>query len=315
MDLLFEGVEVAGTTRRPGRHRGDVNRVRQQGRRRRGTVLLPPRPPVRRPRLRRRRGGAGAVGLMVERPLPLPVPQVVVAPGSARRAMAQVACTFYDNPARSLMTIGVTGTNGKTTVTHLLAVDPRGERGAVRRDRDPRRCPDHPGGPRGPEDPRRRTPSGAGGGGHGGLLPRPRRGEGRRHPFRRRRVHQPEPRPPRLPRARWSAYFAAKASLFTEQRAALAVVNVDDEWGRRLLERLDPPHRGVLVGRRHRRRDGSGTRRRSSGGAGRSNCRSRASSTSPTPWPRRPAPPPSVSPRTRWCGASSGPDRCPAASS
>jgi UDP-N-acetylmuramoyl-L-alanyl-D-glutamate--2,6-diaminopimelate ligase len=33
------------------------------------------------------------------------------------------------------------------------------------------------------------------------------------------------------------AYFAAKASLFTPERAALAVINQDDMWGRRLLER------------------------------------------------------------------------------
>src|ERR1700722_3600348 len=64
---------------------------------------------------------AGAVGLMVERPLALAVAQVVVAPGTARASMAQAACTFYQYPARSLTTVGVTGTNGKTTVTHLLA--------------------------------------------------------------------------------------------------------------------------------------------------------------------------------------------------
>ena len=38
------------------------------------------------------------------------------------------------------------------------------------------------------------------------------------------------------------AYFEAKASLFTPERARLAVVNVDDEYGSRLVERLELPY-------------------------------------------------------------------------
>ena len=38
-------------------------------------------------------------------------------------------------------------------------------------------------------------------------------------------------------------YFAAKASLFTPHRARLGLVNVDDEWGRRLLARAEIPMR------------------------------------------------------------------------
>ncbi len=38
----------------------------------------------------------------------------------ARRALAQVAQRFYNFPDKSLDVIGVTGTNGKTTVTHLI---------------------------------------------------------------------------------------------------------------------------------------------------------------------------------------------------
>ena len=38
------------------------------------------------------------------------------------------------------------------------------------------------------------------------------------------------------------SYFEAKASLFTPERAAHAVVNVDDEYGRRLLDRLELPY-------------------------------------------------------------------------
>ncbi|MBI1884523.1 MAG: UDP-N-acetylmuramoyl-L-alanyl-D-glutamate--2,6-diaminopimelate ligase [Chlamydiae bacterium] len=38
----------------------------------------------------------------------------------ARRAMAQLACAFYENPAEGLTVVGVTGTNGKTTVSFLI---------------------------------------------------------------------------------------------------------------------------------------------------------------------------------------------------
>lgn len=37
-----------------------------------------------------------------------------------RMALAQLACAFYGNPSEKLSTVGVTGTNGKTTVTYLI---------------------------------------------------------------------------------------------------------------------------------------------------------------------------------------------------
>lgn len=61
----------------------------------------------------------GAVAVVAERPLPgLPVPVILVP--NARTALAQAACAFYGHPTRKLSTIGVTGTNGKTTVVHFL---------------------------------------------------------------------------------------------------------------------------------------------------------------------------------------------------
>ncbi|HET7815609.1 MAG TPA: UDP-N-acetylmuramoyl-L-alanyl-D-glutamate--2,6-diaminopimelate ligase [Candidatus Baltobacteraceae bacterium] len=45
---------------------------------------------------------------------------VIVVPDSARAA-SQVADAFYDRPSQSLMVAGVTGTNGKTTTTHMIA--------------------------------------------------------------------------------------------------------------------------------------------------------------------------------------------------
>jgi UDP-N-acetylmuramoyl-L-alanyl-D-glutamate--2,6-diaminopimelate ligase len=61
---------------------------------------------------------SGAVALVVERPLELDVPQLVVP--DARRAMAVVADEFFGHPSQELQLAGVTGTNGKTTTTFLL---------------------------------------------------------------------------------------------------------------------------------------------------------------------------------------------------
>jgi UDP-N-acetylmuramoyl-L-alanyl-D-glutamate--2,6-diaminopimelate ligase len=62
---------------------------------------------------------AGAVALLCERPLGLGVVEAVVA--DSRRSMGVAAAAFHGHPSRALQVVGVTGTNGKTTVTHLLA--------------------------------------------------------------------------------------------------------------------------------------------------------------------------------------------------
>ncbi len=60
----------------------------------------------------------GAVALVVERPLDVRVPQIVVA--DARVAMAVAADEFFDRPTAELQVAGVTGTSGKTTTAFLL---------------------------------------------------------------------------------------------------------------------------------------------------------------------------------------------------
>ncbi len=60
----------------------------------------------------------GAVALVVERPLELEVPQIQVE--SVRAAMAPAAAAFWGDPTASLPTVGVTGTNGKTTTAFLV---------------------------------------------------------------------------------------------------------------------------------------------------------------------------------------------------
>jgi UDP-N-acetylmuramoyl-L-alanyl-D-glutamate--2,6-diaminopimelate ligase len=61
---------------------------------------------------------AGAAALVVERRLNLDIPQVVV--DSVRGAMAPAAAAFYGDPTADLKTVGVTGTNGKTTTAFLV---------------------------------------------------------------------------------------------------------------------------------------------------------------------------------------------------
>ena len=60
----------------------------------------------------------GAVALVVQRPLDLPVPQLVV--GDSRAAMAVAADEFFGRPTEELAVVGVTGTAGKTTTAFLL---------------------------------------------------------------------------------------------------------------------------------------------------------------------------------------------------
>jgi UDP-N-acetylmuramoyl-L-alanyl-D-glutamate--2,6-diaminopimelate ligase len=38
----------------------------------------------------------------------------------ARRALAEIACAFYDHPSRKLALVGITGTNGKTTTSFMV---------------------------------------------------------------------------------------------------------------------------------------------------------------------------------------------------
>ncbi|HEY5025833.1 MAG TPA: UDP-N-acetylmuramoyl-L-alanyl-D-glutamate--2,6-diaminopimelate ligase [Acidimicrobiales bacterium] len=182
----------------------------------------------------------GAVALLVERHLDLDVTQALVAPGAARPAMAQLACTFYDQPARSLLSVGVTGTNGKTTVTHLLGsiFEAHGWPTTVIGTLDGTRTT--------PESPDLQR-----------LLAEARDTD--------RKAVATEVSSHALAQARVDgirfdaavftnlshdhldyhgtidAYFAVKASLFTPERAALAVVNQDDPWGRKILERGDVP--------------------------------------------------------------------------
>ena len=57
----------------------------------------------------------GAAAVVVERWLDVACPQILVP--STRVAMGPMSARFFDRPAERLTLIGVTGTNGKTTIT------------------------------------------------------------------------------------------------------------------------------------------------------------------------------------------------------
>jgi UDP-N-acetylmuramoyl-L-alanyl-D-glutamate--2,6-diaminopimelate ligase len=66
------------------------------------------------------RGAIAALGEpLAENDQQLPIPYIVVR--DIRTALANLSCTFYGNPTEELCTIGVTGTDGKTTTSNLIA--------------------------------------------------------------------------------------------------------------------------------------------------------------------------------------------------
>jgi UDP-N-acetylmuramyl-tripeptide synthetase len=60
----------------------------------------------------------GAIAVVVERELPVVVPQVIVE--SSAVALAILIARELGDPAKALTLVGVTGTNGKTTTTYLM---------------------------------------------------------------------------------------------------------------------------------------------------------------------------------------------------
>jgi UDP-N-acetylmuramoyl-L-alanyl-D-glutamate--2,6-diaminopimelate ligase len=176
----------------------------------------------------------GAVALISERPVDQDVPQVIVRPGEARTAMAHISAALVGHPATALTVIGVTGTNGKTTVTHLLGaiLDAHGMPTTVIGTLDGERTT--------PEAPVLQ-----------GLLADA-RDSGQKAVAMEVSSHALSQG--RVDAMRFDAavftnlgqdhldyhktmedYFRAKAGLFTPERSDRAVVNADDPWGRRLI--------------------------------------------------------------------------------
>jgi UDP-N-acetylmuramoyl-L-alanyl-D-glutamate--2,6-diaminopimelate ligase len=191
----------------------------------------------------------GAIGLLCEHFIPELIDQQVVqtriAPGTMRPTMARLAAAFYGFPARDLLMVGVTGTNGKTTVTKLLG-DLLGATG-------------RPTNVMGTLSGTRTTPEAtevqrilA------GVRDR-QKSDGHRHAVamevsshalvqsRVEGIHFDVAVFTNLSHdhldyhGTMEEYFEAKALLFTPSHALRGVVHADDEWGQRLLQRARIP--------------------------------------------------------------------------
>jgi UDP-N-acetylmuramoyl-L-alanyl-D-glutamate--2,6-diaminopimelate ligase len=196
---------------------------------------------------------AGAAALVVDHPLAVAAPQLVVR--SVREAIGPMAAAVFGFPARDLTVVGITGTNGKTTNTYLLESIFRaaGKRPGVigttglRIDGAP--SPLSHTTPEAPE--LHRTLARMRGAGVAAVAI-----EISSHALAQHRVdglivdaavftnlsqdhldlH-----------TTMEAYFEAKRALFTPAHARHAVVNADDPWGRRVLEAPSIPTTSYAV--------------------------------------------------------------------
>jgi UDP-N-acetylmuramoyl-L-alanyl-D-glutamate--2,6-diaminopimelate ligase len=63
----------------------------------------------------------GAAAVVAETPKPEGVSVPWLTTGDARLSLSELAAIFYGDPSRALTVVGMTGTNGKTTSTYLMA--------------------------------------------------------------------------------------------------------------------------------------------------------------------------------------------------
>src|SRR6202158_1215833 len=62
---------------------------------------------------------AGAAGIAIERDVPVPRGTTLLRMPSTRIGLAELAAEFYGRPSRRMKLAGITGTDGKTTTTHM----------------------------------------------------------------------------------------------------------------------------------------------------------------------------------------------------
>lgn len=188
---------------------------------------------------------AGSPGLLVERPLSLDVPQWHVT--SVADVLGEVAAHIHGHPSRELRLAGVTGTNGKTTVTYLVdaALRAHGDVTGVIGTVETRIAGERVAGVRTTPEAtdlqrllRRMRHSGVTAGvmevsSHGLAL-------GRVAGTRFDAAVFTNLSQDHLDfHADLESYFAAKAQLFTRRFTPLAIINVDDAAGRRLAGQVE----------------------------------------------------------------------------
>lgn len=182
----------------------------------------------------------GASLIVTEEALSDDIPHVIVP--DSHIALARLAACFHGNPAESMVMIGVTGTNGKTTVTHIikgiLEAQPRNKVGLIGTNSimmGDKKLPAE-----------RTTPDAVSL--HGVFREMADAGcthcvmEVSSHALAQNRVHGIRYDAAVFTNLRhehldyhhdMETYFEAKSRLFLQ--SDVAVVNIDDEWGRRLL--------------------------------------------------------------------------------
>lgn len=201
---------------------------------------------------------AGAVAFVCERPIAgqaAEVVQLLVSRGQARSAMALAACRFFGDPASSLRTVGVTGTNGKTTTTYFLrsVLDSHGWPTAVIGTLGgPRTTPEAPDLQRALAEARDTNRAAVALEVSSHALAQHRL-DGYRHDVA---VFTNLSQDHLDYHGTMEAYFAAKSQLLTPEHALQAVVNEDDPFGRRLLESAGIPTEGFSLGQAQQLRVG-----------------------------------------------------------
>jgi UDP-N-acetylmuramoyl-L-alanyl-D-glutamate--2,6-diaminopimelate ligase len=192
---------------------------------------------------------AGAVALLVDHPLAVDAPQLVT--DDVRAAVGPVAAAFHGHPSDDLAVVGVTGTNGKTTVTHMVEAILR-EHGwstlvigtLMERPADqPPTTPDAPA-----LQAMLATARDTGAAAVAMEVSSHALEQGRvRGTAFRAAVFTNLGRDHLDFHGTLDRYFAAKAELFTPAYAALGVVNLDDEHGRELMAAAPIPMVGYSI--------------------------------------------------------------------
>ena len=190
---------------------------------------------------------AGAAAAVVERPLDLPVAQLVVP--SVAAAIGPLASAYYGRPSAQLSVVGVTGTNGKTTTCSALrqCLDasgvPAGQIGTVGSHFGGRSLPTSLTTPQAP-DLQWTLWQMVRAGVHAVVM------EASSHGLQQRRldgiafdigIFTNLSREHLDYHGTMDRYWEAKATLFEPDRCRAAIVGVDDHWGRRMARTVRIP--------------------------------------------------------------------------